>query len=111
MKSLEFVGSSREELLKFPRAVYGEIGFQLERVQDGLLPDDWKPMTSIGAGVFEIRTRDESGAYRAIYVAKYLDTVFVLHCFQKKTQQTAKKNIDLARERLQTVLQRHREKS
>jgi phage-related protein len=111
MKSLEFVGNAREELLSFPREIYREIGFQLDRLQMGKPADDVKPMTTIGAGVFELRVRDASGAYRAIYVTKYLDTVFVLHCFQKKTQKTAKSNLDLARERLQIVLQRKQEKS
>ena len=91
------------------------MGFQLDRVQNSLLPDDSKAMTTIGAGVFEIRARDESGAYRTIYVAKHLDTVFVLHCFQKKTQRTSRVNIETARQRLQVVLnaatKRKREKS
>ena len=67
MKLLEFVGASRDELLSFPRGVQREMGFQLDRVQNSLLPDDSKAMTTIGAGVFEIRARDESGAYRTIY--------------------------------------------
>ena len=115
MKLLEFVGASRDELLLFPRGVQREMGLQLDRVQNSLLPDDSKAMTTIGAGVFEIRARDESGAYRTIYVAKHLDTVFVLHCFQKKTQRTSQVNIETARQRLQVVLnaatKRKREKS
>ncbi len=61
-------------------------------------------MTSIGKGVEEIRLRDESGAYRVIYVARFADAVYVLHCFQKKTQQTAKRDIDLATQRLKDLL-------
>ena len=73
---------------------------QLDRLQHALEPEDWKPMTGLGAGVREIRVRDQSGAWRAIYIAKLADAVYVLHCFQKKTQKTLKSDIDLARARL-----------
>jgi phage-related protein len=71
-------------------------GYQLDRVQNGLSPHDWKPMPDIGSGVREIRIRDESGAFRVIYVAKFANAVYVLHCFQKKTQKTNKTDLDLA---------------
>lgn len=75
-------------------------GHQLYRVQNELDPDDWKPMKSIGPGVREIRIRERSGAYRIIYLATLPDAVLVLHAFQKKTQATAQKDIDLAARRL-----------
>ena len=56
-------------------------------------------MSRIGQGVREIRIRDESGAFRVLYVAKFSDTVYVLHCFQKKTPKTSKADIDLAEKR------------
>ena len=65
-------------------------------MQDGLEPEDWKPMPSIGIGVREIRVR-EHGAYRLIYVAKFSEAVYVLHAFGKKAQKTPKPDIDLAR--------------
>jgi len=68
-------------------------------VQRGAQPDDFKPMASIGKGVEEIRVRDDSGAYRVIYTARMTDAVYVLHCFQKKTQATSKRDIGIARER------------
>jgi phage-related protein len=72
-------------------------------VQLGLDPDDWKPMTTVGSGVREIRIRDEAGAFRVLYVANIGDIVYVLHAFQKKTQQTAKRDLDLAASRLKQI--------
>jgi phage-related protein len=69
-------------------------------VQNGLDPDDWKPMKSVGPGVREIRIRDASGAFRIIYLATLADRVLVLHAFQKKAQRTAQRDIDLAAKRL-----------
>ncbi|WPL22795.1 Phage-related protein [Thiorhodovibrio frisius] len=65
----------------------------------GRKPDDWKPIKEVGAGGREIRIRDADGAFRVIYVAKLSDAIYVLHCFQKKTQKTAKADLDLARDR------------
>ena len=69
------------------------------RVQFGGDPKNFKPMSIVGAGAFEIRVRDKSGAYRAIYVAKFGSAVYVLHAFQKKSQQTGKVDIALAKAR------------
>ena len=66
MKQIAFVGSALDDLRDFPATVRREVGYQLERVQRGLNPDDWKSMTSIGRGVREIRVRDETGAFRVI---------------------------------------------
>ncbi|MDH6261252.1 phage-related protein [Bradyrhizobium sp. BR13661] len=79
------------------------LGNQLFLVQIGEEPSDWKPMTSIGPGVREIRVRQASGAYRVIYLATIGDAVHVLHAFRKKTQATAKRDIDLARARLRQI--------
>jgi len=105
VKDLEFVGSSYEDLCKLPRLARREAGYQLGLVQQGEDPDDWKPMSTIGAGVREIRIRDESGAYRVIYVAKFADAIYVLHAFQKKTQKTDKRDLDLATKRYRELLQ------
>ena len=56
-------------------------------------------MPIVGAGACEIRVREESGAYRVIYVARFEDAVYVLHAFQKKTQKTARSDLDLAKQR------------
>jgi phage-related protein len=98
MKAVEFLGDSLDCLRNFPRPARRQAGFQIDRVQRGQ-PIDWKPMSSVGPGVQEIRVRDESGAYRVLYVAKFDDAIYVLHCFQKKTQATPKRDIDLAEKR------------
>ncbi|MBK6869385.1 MAG: type II toxin-antitoxin system RelE/ParE family toxin [Burkholderiales bacterium] len=105
MKPIEFRGTSLSDLRAFPKNAMQEAGYQLDRIQRGLDPDDAKPMTTIGAGVFELRIRDEAGAFRVVYVAKLADAVYVLHSFQKKTQQTAKSDIDLARRRYRALKQ------
>ena len=89
---------------KFPEQARREAGYQLDKVQSGRDPNDWKPMPSVGAGVKEIRIADDTGAFRVIYLAKLADAVHVLHCFQKKTQQTSKKDIELARKRFKDLM-------
>lgn len=103
MKEVRWHGSSRSDVEAFPADARREAGYQLFQVQIGEEPSDWKPMTSIGPGVREIRIRQASGAYRVIYVATIGDAVHVLHAFQKKTQSTAKRDIDLARARLRQI--------
>ncbi|MGQ3283195.1 type II toxin-antitoxin system RelE/ParE family toxin [Bosea sp. (in: a-proteobacteria)] len=100
MKLIQWLGSSRADVRAFPDDARIDAGWQLELVQRGEDPDDWKPMQSVGPGVREIRIRDASGAFRIIYLAVIEDRVLVLHAFQKKTQATAKKDLDLAAQRL-----------
>ena len=103
-KPVEFRGSSLDDLRAFPLTARREAGHQLDQVQNGLEPDDWKPMNTVGQGVKEIRMRDAAGAFRVIYVAKLADAIYVLHCFQKKTQRTSKADVDLATNRYRDVL-------
>lgn len=103
-KPIEFRGTALDDLRGFPQSAMREAGYQLDRVQHGLSPDDAKAMPSIGAGVVELRIWDEAGTFRVVYVAKMVDAVYVLHCFQKKTQQTAKRDIDLAKKRLKDLM-------
>jgi len=103
MKDLNFVGTALKDLCAFPTPVKKEAGHQLMAVQFGGEPDDWKSMPSIGQGVREIRLRDEDGQYRVVYVAKFQDVVYVLHAFHKKSQRTAKMDIDLARKRYNQI--------
>ena len=105
MKKLSFLGSSLDDLREFPAAVKSEAGYQLERVQSGLDPLDFKPIPTIGKGVWEIRIKDEAGQFRVIYIAKLKEAVYVVHCFQKKTQKTARKDIDLSNKRLRELMQ------
>ena len=74
-------------------------------VQVGRDPEDWKPMSVVGPGACEIRVRDAGGAFRVIYVAKFADAVYVLHAFQKKTQQTAQVDLSLAKQRYRIALE------
>jgi len=103
MKELYFAGSSLDELKAFPVDAKREAGFQLDRVQHDLEPLDWKPMKTVGAGVREIRIRCADGAYRVIYTVKVGDAVYVLHAFQKKTQRTPHRAIELAKRRLKEI--------
>ena len=99
MKRIQFLGDSLKSLREFPEDAKHDLGYQLDKVQQGEQPDDFKPMPSIGKGVEEIRVRDDSGIHRVIYTARLADTVYVLHAFQKKTQTTAKRDIALASKR------------
>jgi phage-related protein len=103
-KSVEFRGSSLDDLRAFPLPARREAGHQLDQVQNSQEPDDWKPMKTVGQGVKEIRIQDAAGAFRIIYVAKFADAVYVLHCFQKKTEKTSKPDLDLASKRYRDLL-------
>jgi phage-related protein len=108
MKPIVFLGDALERMRDFPITARREAGFQLDKVQRGLSPDDFKPMTTIGKGVQEIRLKDSRGIYRVVYIAKFENAVYVLHAFQKKTQQTAKTDIDLAKKRLTELARKHK---
>ena len=97
MKKVFFQGSSIDNIRNFPTAARREVGYQLDKVQNGLDPTDWKPMPSVGKGVREIRVKDQMGAYRVIYVVKLEDGIYVLTAFQKKQQKTPKQEIDKAK--------------
>ena len=103
IKPLRFLGDSLDRIKGFPEGVRKEAGVELHKVQQGIEPSDWKPMTTIGPGVHEIRIRDEAGAFRVVYVARIESAVYVLHAFQKKTERTAKRDLDLAQARLKLI--------
>jgi phage-related protein len=106
MKRIAFLGNSLGELRAFPDGPRRDAGYQLDRVQHGLEPDDWKPMSTIGQGVREIRIDDRVGAFRVIYVATFTDAIYVLHAFQKKTQRTARLDLVLAQSRFADLKRR-----
>jgi phage-related protein len=99
LKPVMFRGSALDDLRAFPAVARREAGHQIDQVQRGRDPDDWKPMNTVGPGVREIRIRGAAGAFRVVYTAKLADAVYVLHCFQKKTQRTSKVDIDVAAKR------------
>lgn len=102
MKPLRFIGSSLDDLRDFPAEARRQAGFELDAVQRGVEPFDWKPMSAVGPGVREIRIH-VLGEWRVIYLAKFADAVYVLHAFQKKTQKTRREDIDLARRRYRQI--------
>ncbi|MGA8044093.1 MAG: type II toxin-antitoxin system RelE/ParE family toxin [Terracidiphilus sp.] len=104
MKPLRFLGDSLKALRAFPTDARHNAGYQLERVQGGEAPSDFKPMPAIGKGVEEIRVWDESGTYRVVYTARLKDAVYVLHAFQKKTQATAKRDLEIAKARFAELM-------
>ncbi len=103
-KPIQFRGSSLADLRDFPDGARREAGFQLGLVELGRDPFDWKPMVTTGSGVKEIRIREPEGSFRVIYVAKFETAVFVLHCFQKKTQTTSQKDIGVATQRYKNLV-------
>ena len=98
MKPLVFLGSSQDDLRQFPKLARHAVGDELRGVQRGDMPTDFKTMPTVGKGAYEIRIHLE-GAWRVIYVAKFNAAIYVLHSFQKKTQQTSKQDMELARKR------------
>ena len=103
-KPVEFCGSALADLCEFPPLMRQEAGRQLRRVQRGLDPHDWKPVNPVGRGAREIRIRDANGAFRLIYVANIRDAIYVLHCFQKKSEKTAFVDLSLAARRYRDAL-------
>jgi phage-related protein len=99
IKPVRFLGDSLKRIREFPADVKQDCGYQIDKVQRGQQPDDFKPMPSVGQGVEEIRVWDDSGTYRVVYTARLADAVYVLHAFQKKTQRTPRRDIDIARAR------------
>jgi phage-related protein len=111
-KKIEWIGRARAELLSFPPDALHEAGYNLGFVQEGKEPEDWKPMESIGPGAREIRVRTHVGGavqHRVVYVAKFEEAVYVLHAFEKKSEQTSQHNIDVARARYAQMLRERME--
>lgn len=102
MKNLKFIGTSLDDLRDFPVEARRQVGFELDAVQRGLEPSDWKPMANVGPGVKEIRIH-VLGEWRVIYVAKLADAVYILHAFHKKSQKTRREDIELARRRYRQI--------
>lgn len=109
MKDLEFLGSSQEDIRRFPAAARRDAGFQLHFVQAGQEPSDWKPVKTVGSGAVEIRIHKE-GEWRIIYVARFQSKVYVLHAFEKKTGKTRQSDLSLARQRYKEVEYREKAK-
>ena len=109
-KQIHWVGSAYDDLLAFPKDARKEAGFQLGKVQAGVEPADWKPFDEVGAGTREIRIREASGIFRVMYVAKFEEAIYVLHCFRKETPLTGKRDKEIAAARYRAVLNVRRER-
>jgi phage-related protein len=103
LKSLRWLGSSREDVRGFPEAARRRVGHELYQVQLGLTPSDWKAMSSVGPGVIELRVH-AGAAFRVLYVARYEEAVYVLHAFEKRTRKTSEVDLALARKRLRDLI-------
>ena len=110
-KEIRWVGSAYDDLVNFPTEPRRDAGFQLSKIQAGLEPEDWKPFDAVGVGTREIRLRDAAGTFRVMYVAKFEGVVYVLHCFQKKTQTTSQRDKDIATTRYRAVINARKAKS
>lgn len=104
MKPITFLGDSLEEIRCFPNESRRAVGYQLDRVQRGLMPLNWKPIVAAGRGVYEIRVQDDAGTFRVIYVARFPEAVYVLHAFQKKTRKTSKSDVDQIQSKFRELL-------
>jgi phage-related protein len=96
-------GDSREVLQDFPEDVRQNLGFQLWQLQQGEKPSDYRPLPSIGAGVFELRDQDERAWYRVVYLSRINDVIYVLHCFEKKSREMPRRDFEKAKQRLKAV--------
>ena len=103
-KEIRWMGSSYHDLHAFPEEPRRRAGFQLGKIQAGLDPDDWKPFDSIGAGTREIRLKEADGIYRVMYVTKFVEALYVLHCFQKKTQKLPPQDRKIAEMRCRAII-------
>ncbi|OGT54174.1 MAG: hypothetical protein A3F17_06160 [Gammaproteobacteria bacterium RIFCSPHIGHO2_12_FULL_41_15] len=108
MKKIIWLGNSYQDLLGFSKPAKQIAGYNLDKLQRGQEPQDWKPMASIGRGVKELRIHCEN-EYRVIYLAQYCDGIYILHAFVKKSHKTSQRDIDLAKKRFKEILSRHEE--
>jgi phage-related protein len=99
-------GDSRAVLQSFPEDVRQNFGFELWQLQQGERPSNYRPLPSIGTGVFELRDRDERAWYRVVYLSRIDDVIYVLHCFEKKSREMPRKDFEKAKQRLKAVRSR-----
>jgi phage-related protein len=103
-KPIRWSGSAYDDLIGFPPEARRLVGFQLGLIQLGYEPHDWKPFESAGTGVKEIRVRAENNQYRSLYVAKFEEAIYVLHCFVKKEEKTSKHDVEITRTRYREIV-------
>jgi len=107
---VHFEGNSLEVLSGFPDDIRKALGFSLWQLQNGLEPACGKrSLSSIGRGVYELKESDERTWYRAVFLAKIDNVIYVLHCFEKDSRKTSRRDLELARKRLALVNRRIQE--
>jgi phage-related protein len=106
-KPVIWLGTARDDLRGFPADARQVAGFQLWRVQCGFEPNDWKPLPAVGLGVREVRVHT-GPEHRVVYLAKFAEAVYVLHAFQKRSQRTPKRDLELAKQRLRELVTQRR---
>jgi phage-related protein len=112
-KPIDWRGSSLDDIKDakiFTGAARKEAGYQLGKIQNGLDPDHWKPFSDVGPGAREVIIDLDDGWFRVMYVAKFPEAVYVLHCFSKKTNTTSQKDKDIAKARYKAVVQERSKK-
>jgi phage-related protein len=112
-RPVHWIGSSKRDLLGFPREVVDDFGFALSVVQHGGSPPSAKPWKGQGPGVFELVEEHRGDAFRAVYTVRFEKAIYVLHCFQKKSPsgvRTARQDIVLIRERLRVAQEDYEER-
>ena len=111
LKPVQWVGSSKSDLKRFPDAVQDRMGFAIYQAQAGLRHRNAKPLKDFGSGVVEVVARHDGDTFRAVYTVRFETAVYVLHAFQKKARRgiaTPKQELDLVRRRLRVAEQHYR---
>ena len=111
LKPVQWVGSSKSDLKRFPDAVQDRMGFAIYQAQAGLRHRNAKPLKGFGSGVLEVVARHDGDTFRAVYTVRFETAVYVLHAFQKKARRgiaTPKQEFDLVRRRLRVAEQHYR---
>ncbi len=106
LATVAWEGDSREVLQSFSESVRQNLGFALWRLQQGERPNDYRPVSSVGPGVFKLRDQDERAWYHLIYLSRTKGVIYVLHCFEKKSREMPRRELETARRRLRAVMAR-----
>jgi phage-related protein len=104
---IHWEGDSRDVLTSFPTTIRANLGFALWQLQQGEMPvSATRRMESVGPGVWELKEQDDRKWYRVIYLARIDNVIYVLHCFEKQSRKTDRRDLRTAKERLARVRQR-----
>ena len=112
-KPLDFIGSSKKDLMDLPLGIKQKIGHSLHLAQIEVDDEDTKPLKGFGSSdVREIVKSDSAGTYRAVYTVRFEEKIYVLHSFKKKSKtgiETPKQDIDLIKSRLKVAQEKYKE--